>query len=62
MINKLCLVLAIAPLVILYIVKVCGDKYWLTVPLTFLIVLPIVLGTAVLCFTFFTHIGWLPED
>ena len=62
MINKLCLVLGIVPLIILYIVKCCENRYWLTVPISMIIIMTMVLAVTISLGFFFINIGWIPEN
>lgn len=57
MITKLCLIIGIVPLLILYGVKIYENKMWLTFPLAIACMLAVVVGIMI----FFVHIGWVPK-
>lgn len=62
MINKLCIILAVAPLIILYIVKCIENKYWITVPLGIIICMGIMLGVTMgTVYLFQEVLGWFPH-
>ena len=61
MINKLCVILGVVPLAILYSVKCWENKYWLTVPISMFIVIALTIGCMVGGVMLFMKIDWLPS-
>lgn len=62
MINKLCLILAGVPLLILYIVKCIENKGWITTPLAFICIIVGGICAVTVLLRFFIVIGWMPID
>jgi len=62
MINKLCLIIGIVPILILYVVKCFENKYWFTVPISIIVVTAFAMVAIFVAYAIFSHIGWIPKN